>query len=128
MGKKCSGCGIVLQTKNKDKDGYVDDLNKDLCYRCFRQKHYNEYQETNTNNIESIFNNIKDNDLVVYVSSLLNLNIEYIVIYIKQHITLMNNRCCCFFFINFVIIVFIINVIINAINNKSITCEFLQWG
>lgn len=78
MGKKCSGCGIVLQTKNKDKDGYVDDLNKDLCYRCFRQKHYNEYQETNTNNIESIFNNIKDNDLVVYVSSLLNLNIEYI--------------------------------------------------
>ena len=78
MGKKCSGCGITLQTKYKDKDGYVDNLDKDLCYRCFRQKHYNEWRKTNINNIETILDNIKDNDLVVYVSSLLNLNLEYI--------------------------------------------------
>ena len=78
MNKKCSGCGITLQTKYKDKDGYVDNLDKDLCYRCFRQKHYNEWNKTNINNIESILDNIKDNDLVVYVSSLLNLNLEYI--------------------------------------------------
>ena len=78
MDKKCSGCGITLQTKYKDKDGYVDNLDKDLCYRCFRQKHYNEWRKTNINNIETILDNIKDNDLVVYVSSLLNLNLEYI--------------------------------------------------
>lgn len=78
MDKRCSGCGITLQTKDSNKEGYVDNLEKDLCYRCFRQKHYNEYIETNIANIENILNNIKDKDLVVYVSSLLNLNLNYI--------------------------------------------------
>lgn len=78
MEKKCSGCGIILQTKDKNKDGYVDNLDKDLCYRCFRQKHYNEYQEANITNIDNILNNIKDNDLVVYISNILNLNIDYL--------------------------------------------------
>ena len=78
MNKRCSGCGITLQTKDKNIDGYVDNLDKDFCYRCFRQKHYNEYIETSINNIDNILNNIKDEDLVVYVSSLLNVNLDYI--------------------------------------------------
>ena len=33
MIKKCNGCGINLQNTNKDKEGYVDDLNKNICER-----------------------------------------------------------------------------------------------
>ena len=29
MTKKCSGCGVLLQNDNIDKEGYVDDLNKE---------------------------------------------------------------------------------------------------
>ena len=29
MIKKCSGCGIVLQDIDSNKEGYVDDLNKE---------------------------------------------------------------------------------------------------
>ena len=36
MNKKCTGCGIKLQNKNKDLIGYVDELEKDICQRCFK--------------------------------------------------------------------------------------------
>lgn len=43
MMKKCKGCGIVLQDQNPSKLGYTVDMEKDLCHRCFRIKHYNDY-------------------------------------------------------------------------------------
>lgn len=80
MNKKCIGCGITLQTEDKNKDGYVDDITKDICERCFKIKHYNEYKITTKNNedYQKILEKIQQEDLVVYVCSLLNLNLEQI--------------------------------------------------
>ena len=80
MNKKCVGCGIILQSDDRDKDGYVDDINKDLCLRCFMIKNYGKYSYTDKNNIDymKIFDNISDNGLVIYVSSILTLNLDYI--------------------------------------------------
>src|SRR5699024_12011 len=45
----CQGCGVAIQTKNKDKPGYVpaSALEKEtiICQRCFRLEHYNEIQD-----------------------------------------------------------------------------------
>ncbi|GAK11431.1 LOW QUALITY PROTEIN: GTP-binding protein YqeH [Geomicrobium sp. JCM 19039] len=42
----CSGCGIPVQTKDKNEPGYVpvNALQRDVivCQRCYRLKHYNE--------------------------------------------------------------------------------------
>ncbi len=42
----CAGCGIHIQTEDKNKPGYTPKsaLNRDvvICQRCFRIKHYNE--------------------------------------------------------------------------------------
>ena len=80
MIKKCVGCGINLQTKNKDIEGYVDDINKEICERCFKLKHYGEYKEVTLDNkdYQNILDNIPSDSLVVYLTSVLNLNLEYI--------------------------------------------------
>ena len=31
MTKKCMGCGVTLQNVDKQKDGYVDNIDKDIC-------------------------------------------------------------------------------------------------
>ena len=45
----CSGCGVNVQTENKEQLGFVPKsaLEKDvlICQRCFRLKHYNEVQD-----------------------------------------------------------------------------------
>ena len=41
---KCIGCGVNLQTINKDKIGYTISLNNELCERCFRIRNYNDYK------------------------------------------------------------------------------------
>ncbi|ARK29289.1 ribosome biogenesis GTPase YqeH [Halalkalibacter krulwichiae] len=45
----CSGCGIAIQTENKEGLGYAPPsaLERDVitCQRCFRLKHYNEVQD-----------------------------------------------------------------------------------
>lgn len=78
MIKKCSGCGIELQDTDSRIDGYVDDLSKDLCERCFRLRNYGVYKYTNRDNnvYEKILSNINSDDLVVYVVNILNLNLD----------------------------------------------------
>ena len=49
--KKCKGCGIELQTKNKEALGYVPDLEQDYCQRCFRLSHYGDTQHLKTNHV-----------------------------------------------------------------------------
>ena len=80
MTKKCSGCGVVLQTKDKEKEGYIDDINKTLCLRCFKIKNYGEYSSVSLDNKDyiNIINNIPKDALVVYLTSLLNINLDYI--------------------------------------------------
>jgi 30S ribosome assembly GTPase len=44
--QSCSGCGIGLQTNDRNKPGYIPASTKPreqiICQRCFRIKHYNE--------------------------------------------------------------------------------------
>ncbi len=45
MIKRCTGCGVILQSDKKDEKGYVKKELIDtalLCERCFRLKNYNE--------------------------------------------------------------------------------------
>lgn len=73
MIKHCLGCGIVLQNEDRNKDGFVQDLNDDLCERCFRIEHYNEYKVISKENKDylKIIKDIPSNHLVVVVLSLL---------------------------------------------------------
>ncbi|MEK4147242.1 ribosome biogenesis GTPase YqeH [Robertmurraya sp. FSL W8-0741] len=47
----CIGCGVKIQTENKEQIGYApkSSLDKEeiVCQRCFRLKHYNEVQDVN---------------------------------------------------------------------------------
>lgn len=80
MNKKCSGCGIILQDKDRLLDGYVENLDYDICQRCFMIKNYGHNSNVLKNNADykKIFDKIRDTDLVVYVSSLLTLNMDYV--------------------------------------------------
>ena len=80
MSKKCIGCGIILQDENSMLDGYVSKNDYRLCERCFKIKNYGQNRVVVTGNEDylKIFDNIHTNDLVVYVSSLLTLNLDYV--------------------------------------------------
>ena len=80
MIKKCIGCGITLQNTNRNNLGYTEDLNNSLCERCFKLKNYGEYQSVNLNNKEyqEIIASILKESLIVYITSLLNIDLEII--------------------------------------------------
>jgi len=72
---KCKGCGAILQNENPNKEGYVRNLEKDLCERCFKIRHYNEYRfvDKDNNYYLNIIDKInKTNDLVLIVTDFLN--------------------------------------------------------
>ena len=77
---RCIGCGIVLQNSDSSLDGYVSDINKKLCQRCFLIKNYGQIKTTNKSNSDylKIISNIKNDDMVVYISNILTLNLDYI--------------------------------------------------
>ena len=56
MIKKCLGCGVKLQDKDDTSCGYVSSMDKDLCTRCFKIKHYNEYKRVSFNNSDYLSN------------------------------------------------------------------------
>ena len=80
MNKKCIGCGIILQDNDIHNDGYVSNNDHNLCERCFKIKNYGQNKMVNVTNNDymEILDNITDEDLVIYVSSLLTLNLDYI--------------------------------------------------
>ena len=80
MNSKCIGCGIELQDVNKNIDGYVSSNDYRLCERCFNIKNYGQNKVVLSINEDylKIIDSISDNDLVVYVSSLLTLNLDYV--------------------------------------------------
>ena len=51
--KKCKGCGIELQTENKDAVGYVVNLEQDYCQRCFRLSHYGDITHLKTSHVNN---------------------------------------------------------------------------
>lgn len=80
MSKKCIGCGIELQDKDSLLDGYISSGDHRFCERCFKIKNYGQNKVVGVDNCDyfDILNKINDNDLVVYISSLLTLNLEYV--------------------------------------------------
>lgn len=42
MSKRCIGCGVELQQKDKTAVGYTPKLEADYCQRCFRIQHYDD--------------------------------------------------------------------------------------
>ena len=89
---KCEGCGSILQNKNPNKEGYVKDLTKNLCERCFRIRHYNEYRKIDKDNnyyLDIIKKIEKTKDLVVLVIDFLNLDL---LINIKNPVILVLNK------------------------------------
>ena len=80
MNKKCVGCGILLQDTDSSLDGYISSNDHNLCYRCFNIKNYgqNKVISLDNNDYMRILDSIREDDLVVYVSSLLTLNLDLI--------------------------------------------------
>lgn len=75
--KTCLGCGVVLQNENIISEGYVSNLENDICQRCFRMKNYGEYQvvtKSNEEYIEILKAVGKTKDLVLHIVDLLNID------------------------------------------------------
>ena len=77
---KCVGCGIKLQNIDSNIDGFVFDMDKSLCARCFAIKNYGQNKLINKTNSDyiNILKVIRNNDVVVYVSNILTLNLDYV--------------------------------------------------
>ena len=75
-GKRCGGCGVLLQDENILLEGYTTSMENDICQRCFRLKNYGEYQVVTKSNDDyiSILKEVGETkDLVLYVTDLLNI-------------------------------------------------------
>lgn len=67
---KCKGCGIILQSEDKNALGYTPDIKNELCQRCFKLKNYN----TLINNGVNI-----DNDKLIKKINSLNVHVLFLV-------------------------------------------------
>ena len=96
MIKKCLGCGSTLQSKDKEKIGYIKEdkiKTANYCERCFKLINYGEFKTVNTSGQEyiDIYKNInKTDDLVLFLVDIFNINksIEMINKYINNKIIL----------------------------------------
>jgi 30S ribosome assembly GTPase len=77
----CIGCGVVIQTENKNELGYApsSSLEKEevICQRCFRLKHYNEVQDVSLTDDDflKILNEIgKSDSLIVKLVDIFDFN------------------------------------------------------
>ncbi|MFV0498514.1 MAG: GTPase [Bacilli bacterium] len=77
---KCDGCGVILQTVDKEKLGYISDgaLLKDsrLCMRCFNIKNYskNINKDYTDKQFIDILKNIDKKNLIVMIVDIFDLN------------------------------------------------------
>ncbi|WP_028399274.1 ribosome biogenesis GTPase YqeH [Ectobacillus panaciterrae] len=78
---KCVGCGVAIQTENKNELGYAPSsaIEKEyiICQRCFRLKHYNEIQDVSLTDDDflRILNGIGQTDaLVVKIVDIFDFN------------------------------------------------------
>lgn len=80
MKKKCIGCGVELQMEDKNKPGYVRDINQDYCQRCFRMTHYNDLTIDMKNRIErnTILEKIRNiNGLIVLIVDIMQIEFTF---------------------------------------------------
>ncbi len=79
MNCKCIGCGISLQTSNKQLPGFTQNIEGKYCERCFRIKNYNEYQKVDKTigDFYSIIDKINaTDDLVLLVVDIMSMGNE----------------------------------------------------
>ncbi len=78
MIKKCQGCGAVLQDKDSESLGYVPNLSKNICLRCFKMQNYGYKTLTNLNfTNENIITKInKTANLVFFLVDFLSISNE----------------------------------------------------
>ncbi|MEG1900386.1 MAG: GTPase [Bacilli bacterium] len=95
--KTCSGCGVTLQSDNTLKEGYTNNLENDICMRCFRMRNYGDYQVITKSNDDFIkileaVNETKD--LVLYIVDILNIgkDLNFIKNYITNNMILIINK------------------------------------
>lgn len=95
--KTCSGCGVKLQSDNTLKEGYTNNLENDICMRCFRMRNYGDYQVITKSNDDFIkileaVNETKD--LVLYIVDILNIgkDLNFIKNYITNNMILIINK------------------------------------
>lgn len=100
MNKICYGCGVKLQSDDKDKLGYIPAKKMDsakYCMRCFRMINYGEQRQVSTpKDAKEIVNKInKDVRFVIFLVDFLNINEEVMKIFksIKKEKVLVINKC-----------------------------------
>lgn len=89
---KCRGCGITLQSENKNLIGFIpkEKQKEKLCVRCFKIIHYNMNKEVDIINNEDILKEVnKKNYFVFFLIDFLNINNETINTFKK----IKNNKC-----------------------------------
>ena len=93
---KCHGCGIVLQNEDINKLGFTKNINSDLCERCFRIKHYNDYKRVIKDNdyVLNLLKKIDSKSLVVLVIDIINIpeSLDLVKNYIKNDILLVFSK------------------------------------
>lgn len=97
MSKKCIGCGILLQSDDVNKEGYVPKekikLKEDvICRRCFRLKHYGENKETQEENgIYKLEVNkaLKEADIVIPIFDIIDFESSFT----NDIMDLLENKC-----------------------------------
>ncbi len=93
---KCHGCGITLQNKDVNKLGYVKNVDNNLCERCFRIKHYNDYKRVIKDNdyVLNLLKKIDPNSLVVLIIDIMNIpeSLEIVNQNIKNNILLVFSK------------------------------------
>lgn len=77
MLKRCSGCGVILQTEDDTKAGFIKDQTHDLCLDCFNLKYYSKVNSVTIHPGEMPI--IKEEALIIYVLSInhLSLRLKY---------------------------------------------------
>ncbi len=95
--KYCMGCGILLQNENITQEGYVTNLESNLCQRCFRMKNYGDYQVVAKSNEEfiQILKSVgKTKDLVLHIVDLFNIDRDLSAIrkYLSNKMILVLNK------------------------------------
>ncbi len=82
---KCPGCGVELQTEEKEKPGFIplEKFGKDvLCERCYRMQHYHDFKVISMHNNEEILSVVhKANAFAFFLVDFLNINEETMTMY-----------------------------------------------
>lgn len=93
---KCHGCGIILQNENREELGFTPNLESELCERCFRINHYNDYKRVVKDNdfILEILAKINNKDLVVLIIDVMSIpeNLDLIKNNLKNDILLVLSK------------------------------------